>query len=394
MKLHIKSIPDDFCVEEIAPLPLTKKGSHAVYLLEKRGWNTTDALREITQRLKIPYSKISYGGRKDRHAFTRQYISIKDGHAQDLTVGDFSMTFRGFMDVPMAPDMIEGNRFEITVRKLADTACRHALAEAATVASIGFINYFDDQRFGSFDPQGGFIAAKILKGHLNGAVKILLTARQPDDKNDAKVRKEFFVAHWKDWPACLSQAQTPFEHKAFETLQSTPKALDSLVLQIPREDLSLYIAAYQSFLWNELVRRLVVKMTKAVRVYKGEVGDYIFPPAAEKDTQEALKKLKIPTAAHNTQMPDKTTEILYAQILKDEEITKPMFNKIKTRQAFFKAFDRSMLVIPKEFSYEASADDLNPGKKKLVLKFILPRGSYATMLIKRLFSTNGGGTDD
>ena len=39
-----------------------------------------------------------------------------------------------------------------------------------------------------------------------------------------------------------------------------------------------------------------------------------------------------------------------------------------------------------------AADELHPGRRKLVLSFDLPRGSYATLIVKRI--TNHRGTED
>jgi tRNA pseudouridine13 synthase len=63
-----------------------------------------------------------------------------------------------------------------------------------------------------------------------------------------------------------------------------------------------------------------------------------------------------------------------------------MFNKIKLRQAFFKSFARAALVKPKDLSFDFRDDEVYPGSKKLKLRFCLPRGSFATMLVKRIFS--------
>ncbi|MBL8013799.1 MAG: tRNA pseudouridine(13) synthase TruD, partial [Candidatus Omnitrophica bacterium] len=60
------------------------------------------------------------------------------------------------------------------------------------------------------------------------------------------------------------------------------------------------------------------------------------------------------------------------------------FNRLKVRKAFFKAVDRSLISIPSVLSFEHSGDELYAQKQKLVLKFFLGRGSYATMFIKSL----------
>ena len=41
-------------------------------------------------------------------------------------------------------------------------------------------------------------------------------------------------------------------------------------------------------------------------------------------------------------------------------------------------------VRPAGLEHTAAADDLNRGRQKLTLRFDLPRGSYATMLVKRV----------
>ena len=157
MKLKIKSSPDDFQVEEIATLALEKRGSFAVYRLEKRGWNTVDALFEIARQLKVPFENFSYGGKKDRHAVTSQWVTFKGQKISEIAGKAFTLTFCGFSDRPMGPDLIDGNRFQIAVRALTAGQVESAAAEICRVKEFGYPNYFDDQRFGSFDPVQGFI---------------------------------------------------------------------------------------------------------------------------------------------------------------------------------------------------------------------------------------------
>ena len=50
----------------------------AVYSLEKDGWNTVDAIQRVAARFRIPAKNIHYGGKKDRHARTIQWITVKN----------------------------------------------------------------------------------------------------------------------------------------------------------------------------------------------------------------------------------------------------------------------------------------------------------------------------
>jgi len=59
--------------------------------------------------------------------------------------------------------------------------------------------------------------------------------------------------------------------------------------------------------------------------------------------------------------------------------------KIKGMQKpFFSKGERAGCVRPANLAHEAGMDELNAGRRKVTLKFDLPRGSYATMLVKRV----------
>ena len=62
--IKIKVNPEDFIVEEVAGLPMRKNGNYYVYRLTKRGWNTVDVLRRISQTYSIPFPDFSYGNKK------------------------------------------------------------------------------------------------------------------------------------------------------------------------------------------------------------------------------------------------------------------------------------------------------------------------------------------
>ncbi len=55
------------------------------------------------------------------------------------------------------------------------------------------------------------------------------------------------------------------------------------------------------------------------------------------------------------------------------------------RDSFYSKLARDTFIMPMEFQASAPlADDLYPGMKKWRLRFRLPRGAYATMVLRRL----------
>jgi tRNA pseudouridine13 synthase len=53
---------------------------------------------------------------------------------------------------------------------------------------------------------------------------------------------------------------------------------------------------------------------------------------------------------------------------------------------------RKALILPEEIEVRGTeVDELHPGRRKWTVSFSLPRGSYGTMLLKRLALKPGGG---
>ena len=386
MKFKIKFKPDDFVVEEIASLPLFKKGKFCVYLLEKSGWNTVGVLLRVSEELKIPFKYFSYGGKKDRHSLASQYIAIKGKKIDDVKHQDYSLRFLGFMDRPMGPDLVKANKFQVVVRALKESGVRDAHRELASVEALGYPNYFDDQRFGSIDPRQGFFAEKILKKHFNGAFKIYLTSINKSELSQERKRKQFLFENWGDWQACRQAAGTGFERKVFDFLLKEPKGFLPLLNQLSREKLSIYIGAYQAHIWNEVLRRVIKEKTALpLNSYPGFSGDYLFYPDLRGDVKSYLENLEIPTLAGKQNVPDKLCGQVYDTVLEENGLKKAMFNNLKVRKAYFKSVLRKAIVTPLDIVFTPDNDEANKGMKKLIIKFQLPRGSYATMFLKRLF---------
>ena len=73
-------------------------------------------------------------------------------------------------------------------------------------------------------------------------------------------------------------------------------------------------------------------------------------------------------------------------VLEDEELRPEAFRRHRVPGMILREEPRAMVVHPTELRVgEVERDEINRGRLKLVCTFTLPRGAYATMLIKRLF---------
>jgi tRNA pseudouridine13 synthase len=379
----IKAAPGDFVVEERADLPLQGRGAYRVYLLKKSHWNTLDLLHHLSRSSGLPLSRFSYGGKKDKHGLTSQFIAVRQAGDISTKGTDFSLESRGFMDRPMGPDLIRGNAFAITIRDLGEF--EHLEANFKEVERTGFPNFFDDQRFRSLDPERGFFAEKVLKRHWNGALQVFLTSAGPAASRAERDRKAALLTSWKDWPLLLTLADGPLEKGIFSFLNDHPSDAGRALHSIPEEEVSMQYAAYQSHLWNELLRRLIKMKVMNPKEVPGREGGYLFWETIEAETFSYLSGLEIPTAAARMDFSDDLTRSLFNDILREKNLTFGSFRTKALRKVYFRSFQRKALVIPKDLqSLGLGNDELHPGKKKWTISFFLPRGSYGTMLIKRL----------
>src|SRR5262249_984619 len=153
---------------------------------------------------------VSYGGLKDRHARSSQYLTILHGPRRRLTQPGIALEYLGQVAGPYTSRDIRANRFRITLRALPDEALAHARPALAEGRREGVPNYFDDQRFGSVSSGGEFVARAMVQGRHEDALRLALVAPYEHDRAVQKQEKAILRAHWGDWKAC--KALLPRSH--------------------------------------------------------------------------------------------------------------------------------------------------------------------------------------
>jgi tRNA pseudouridine13 synthase len=356
-----------------------------VYCLEKKGWNTEDAVGAVARQSGVGRSALAYGGRKDRHAKTKQFITVRGKKTNTFSHKAITLTFVGWMDRPMGPDLIQGNRFTVVVRGLSAERAAEISGVAQQLSSQGFPNYFDDQRFGSFVPGEGFFAQKLLQGHLNGALKMYMVSMPREENTKERARRNYFAAHWRDWKACASEAATAFERGVFALLIKSPNAFVTALNRISRAELSIFFAALQAHIFNEALRILIQEtFGGAVERVNGSAGEYLFYRALSDEQRAHWSGRTLPLAAARVAHCDEQCGRAYEEALARAGLRRQMFNKMELRKTFFRSVDRAAIVFPREVRVAQEPDARYPGMHALTLHFVLPRGSYGTMLLKRI----------
>ncbi|MFD0726614.1 tRNA pseudouridine(13) synthase TruD [Lysobacter brunescens] len=149
---RMRTTPEDFVVEEIDAFEASGSGEHLLLTIEKRGMNTAFAAKRIAQWAGVAESAIGYAGLKDRHAVTRQRVSvwIPKKIAPDIATlqsDELKVLAHAWHSRKLPRGALAGNRFVLTLREVeGDAAAIEARLQA--IAARGVPNYFGEQRFG------------------------------------------------------------------------------------------------------------------------------------------------------------------------------------------------------------------------------------------------------
>jgi tRNA pseudouridine13 synthase len=388
--VKIKVIPEDFQVEEEADVPLSSRGGeYAVYRLSKTSWDTFALMDLLARRFNIPRDGVSVGGMKDRHGKTTQLIAVRGLQRPPREFSDksFHGVLAGFSDEPLTARSIRGNRFTITIRDI--SAAERAAAErnVESVQRFGVPNYYDEQRFGSARHGGGFMGKALFLGRREEALKLYFLASKHDDQKTRKLKK-CVTASWGRWKECLPLAFGQYE-RILAYLMEHPRAHHQALELLDRRFLVFVLNAYQSFLFNEVLRgrleELAAERGFPVVSVRYAFGTYIFPQSYPEDLFALLKGSVFPVPGYDTVVVDGEIRRVLGRVLEAEGIRLEDLRVRQMRRLSAHGVERQALVVPEGFMEpRVSPDELYPGKSKMELSFFLPRGAYATIVIKGL----------
>ena len=148
----LKIFNTDFFVEEELGFKLTGYGEHIWLYIEKEGCNTKDILRALALFTGLKPRDIGYSGLKDKHAVTRQWLSLYYPGKIDIDFSGFNLAAVKILQITRHNKKLKignhkANFFRIVLRDLTlpFEKIEHKLH---AITTNGFINLFGEQRFG------------------------------------------------------------------------------------------------------------------------------------------------------------------------------------------------------------------------------------------------------
>ena len=366
-KGEIKEQVNDFIVEELASHD-TGEGDHLVVKLRKQNMTTMEAISKLSNMLHISKDRIGYAGNKDKRAVTEQYISI-----QGVTTEEVNQVFTDEFDIEVVGKNgyiglgnLDANRFEITVRQLGlpkeDLGGR---TEKIIEELDGkFPNYFGRQRFGSQRPITHQVGRHILRGEYEEAVWTYIAKPYDQEyKSIRKIRDELWETRDPEDAAEKFPKQYRYEKALLYHLTKNPEDYKGALKRLPEGLQRLFVHAYQSWVFN--------------RVLSDLIDEGWHEPGYE-----------IPLVGYKTDLKDEKPENKSQKILEEEGVSQEDFRlqdfpELRSEGTYRRAFAdfRNFGVL------SVDEDDLNMSMNKMRVKFDLPKGSYATMLLREVMKS-------
>ncbi len=371
LKYKIKREPKDFIVKEVAHFNLSSHGKFSYYILEKENRNTLDVLEEISVKLGIPLFEFGFSGLKDKRAKTFQYISIKGGPQTKLIGRGWKLKFIGKGEKGIEMGEAEGNYFIV---KIYDIDPKRFEEGINLIKDIGIANYFGEQRFSCDLYSHQPIGRLLLEGKVYEALKEYFT-QSPDPFKRQKLKRL-----WGKWQPFLIEAPhlSKREKAAIKVLMKKKNPLQAFKV-LPKNIKLMFFFSYQSMLWNRMLKRVIKKHLPHFTVPFVIDGKLYFYKKRTEFFNNVLRDLEIPYISEEA-------------LKSSPEILKEEINKIIEEEKLADKLNREIENI-KAFSWGKRKAVVFPQKLKIIerggnwarIKFFLPSGSYATILLRKAF---------
>lgn len=326
----IKSLPEDFVVEEIPAYLPSGEGDFTYLWVEKRGLDTATLLKRIANILEIDAKEIGHAGIKDKVAITRQFLSIP---AEKEPLVDKINELDGVRVLStqrhehrLRNGKLRGNRFDILVRT--ESYSMDSLEEiAARIRENGIPNFYGGQRFGHRG-QSAVLGWALLLGESSKRVQ--------------KVRRNRFMKK-----LALSAAQALiFNHYVHARIQAGTlrEVLETDILQKVESG-----GLFSSEDTQEEMKRLLAQEIVPTGPIPGRKDRWSQAPARPLE-QTSIQDSGIPTEAYSG------------------------FGKLALGSR------RGLIVFPQELSLVSDENGFR-------VRFVLRSGSYATLLMREFHKT-------
>ena len=400
----IRSSPHDFLVDEVFEELSYEGGRYLVLEVEKTDWDTHHLIREMARKLRISQKRFGWAGTKDKRAVTVQRISIMNLDELELkriTLPGLKIKVLGRTNRSVGLGDLLGNRFRITIRDLVCPEPGATLARITeeTMQQKGVPNYFGVQRFGETRPVTHKVGEALARGKIEEAVYVYLAlAFSGEPERTREARERLWVS--RDIPSALKDFPEYLHHELamLNYLAEHPgdyaHSFDVLSVNLKR----LFVHAYQSYLFNKILSHRLDAKLELDRAVEGDVVCFAKEGLPDMDRQqavtmeniEAVRRLEergrafvtLPLIGFETKLAEGIQGEIERAVLNDENVSQGNFRVEQNPELGSRGTRRAALCpVKPQIRVEGNMAEL---------EFVLPKGSYATVVLREYMKGSAG----
>ncbi|APG24141.1 MULTISPECIES: tRNA pseudouridine(13) synthase TruD [Syntrophotalea] len=381
----IKTSPEDFLVEELPLYPACGEGDHLYLEVEKRGLTTFELLKRLARALQVNERDMGYAGLKDAQATTRQFISVPgcpEERALALDLDDIRILSARRHRNKLRLGHLAGNRFTITVRQVDHQAREKALDILHVLQMAGVPNFFGEQRYGVLGNSHRIGQAIVRQNYAEAIAQIIGDPEKITNPDWQHAARLFCAGRLSEAVAALPRRMR-HERDLITCLQQGACA-EKALRRLPAKLLRLYLSAYQSHLFDRLVTMRLDSLDTlwpGDLAYKHDNGAcfLVTDPAAEQPRADRLEiSPSAPLFGYKVKLAESQAGILEQALLSKEAIDLKDF-RIGTGLSM--PGERRPLRIP------VAEIDARQESDQLILSFVLPKGCFATTVLREIMKT-------
>ncbi|RQG90137.1 tRNA pseudouridine(13) synthase TruD [Natrarchaeobius halalkaliphilus] len=428
---RLRDDDDHFRVRELERFSTEPVGAstdaypHLVFRATLRGWDTNDFASRLSDALGISRERVNWAGTKDKYAVTTQLFSVYGTDPSALpSVDGADLEVLGRAGRRLEFGDLAGNGFEIVVSgpdhpenasqigdELRDfggfgggSGPDSDGRDAGGSTPIGVPNFFGQQRFGSRRPVTHAVGLEIVRGDWEGAVMAYLgnpTDAEPDGTQDART----FVEETRDWKEALERFPNRLRYERSMLHELTECAGDpdeetfrAALERLPSNLQRLFVHAAQSYAFNLMVSE---RLERGLPFERPVAGDMV----CFSDT-DAPEGLELPDTDRSQRVDDRRVEAVTRHCERGRAfVTAPLVGtdtdladgeqgEIERAVLADLDLDPADFDLPDEFHSSGTRrailvrTGIDLERDPLSLSFSLPKGSYATVVLREFLKTD------
>lgn len=385
----VKADYTDFLVDEAPLYDFDGSGTHTLFRIEKTGLSTMQAAHDVARALNVSRRDVGFAGLKDARAVARQWFSVE--HVDPDAVSQLAIPRIRVLEVTRHRNKLRlghlrENRFIIRVRETDAGRLAQVQDALRTLTERGVPNYFGRQRFGNRGDTW-IVGRTCVRGNLEEALDFVLGRAGPMDHGDIlQARRAYdrgeYAQALQHWPRMFRD-----ERRALAALDRADGKKKRGFLAIDPHTRQFYVSAYQSHLFN----RVVAARLSAGGLHQLQLGDLawlhatgavfsVTDPAAEQPRADAFEISPTgPLFGYRMTHASGAPGEMEAALLAEEGLTDEAFRNPHLR---VKGLRRTLRFPIRDAAVTLGADGRG---SYLELRFSLPRGCYATAVLRELF---------